>query len=235
MTICDSLLLSSSNKIIDPDNFDLAGSVVGILTENLAAIALHSVNEVLVFVKFFCDFVKLKIFLLKLLLKLVSHFDFDAPPLFLQFKFKFFLIFLQIVYLLLQHFDMQLQLLFYFNMVTYVVFVHLQLSFVLFWRQIERLESGRKIRSIAAVYVTIPSVVESERAAAISWVPLVVSFQIHQDFDRSSYVINHCQTVKLHKSISFFLQHVLLKCVNLICNQFLPRHCCGSLLADKAV
>lgn len=108
MTICDSLLLSSSNKIIDPDNFDLAGSVVGILTENLAAIALHSVNEVLVFVKFFCDFVKLKIFLLKLLLKLVSHFDFDAPPLFLQFKFKFFLIFLQIVYLLLQHFDVQL-------------------------------------------------------------------------------------------------------------------------------
>lgn len=64
MTVRCPLLLGSSNEIIHPDNFYLAGSMVGILTKHLATIALHSVDKFLVFVKFFRDFIELKLLLL---------------------------------------------------------------------------------------------------------------------------------------------------------------------------
>lgn len=64
MTVCCPLLLGSSNEIIHPDNFYLAGSMVGILTKHLATIALHSVDKFFVFVKFFRDFIELKLLLL---------------------------------------------------------------------------------------------------------------------------------------------------------------------------
>lgn len=61
MAISHSWLLSSAYEIIDPDDFDLTGSMVGILTHNLVSIPFNLLNQFFVLAKFFTHFVQLKL------------------------------------------------------------------------------------------------------------------------------------------------------------------------------
>lgn len=215
MAVGDPLLLGCPNKVVDPYHFNLTGSVIGVRTKHLPPIALHCINELFVFVELLRYLVELKLFLLDLLRILVPNLNLDASALLLQLKFEFILVFLQIVYLFLKDLYVQLQLLLYLDVVAHVILIHLQLRFVLFRRQVQRLERGRKVRGIPAVQVTVPPVVESERPPAVPGIFFVLSFQIHEDFNTGSDVVNHCQTVQLDQAVAFLLEHVLLKSIDL--------------------
>lgn len=215
MAVGDPLLLGSPNEVVYPYHFNLAGCVVRVGAKHLAPIALHRTDEFFMFVELLSHLLDLKLFLLDLLRVLVPDLDLDAPALLLQLNFEFVFVFFQIVYLLLEDLYVQLQLLLNLDVVAHVILIHLQLRFVLFRRQIQRLERGREVRRIPAVQVAVPPVVESERTPAISGVFFVLSFQIHEDFNTGPDVVNHCQTVKLNEAVTLLREHVLLKSIDL--------------------
>lgn len=93
------------------------------------------------------------------------------------------LLLFKIINLLLKNLDVQLELLFNFNVVSDLSLVNLQLSFVLLWREVQRLERGGEVRCRTTVQVPVSG--ESVGAAPIvgRLFAFIVILQLHQNFN----------------------------------------------------
>ena len=88
---------------------------------------------------------------------------------------RFFLLY--VIYLVLQHFDMQLQLLFHFDMVPHLRFVLLQLLFILLRRQVQRLGRWR-LRRVQLTRLVAFQVLKQSLLSRVSLI--VIQFHLHQ-------------------------------------------------------
>ena len=117
---------------------------------------------------------------------------------------------LQIVNFLLQHFDVQLQLLLHLDVVADFALVLLQLQLVLLRRQVQRLEGRRKLRGRAVI-----SLAEALQLGLLDSVLIVIQFHLHEDFYTGADVVQHRQAVQLGQAFALLRKLILLKHVDL--------------------
>uniref|UniRef100_A0A7S3INB0 Uncharacterized protein n=1 Tax=Strombidium inclinatum TaxID=197538 RepID=A0A7S3INB0_9SPIT len=122
---------------------------------------------------------------------------------------------------------MQLELLLDLDVVADFSLVLLQLLFVLFRRQINRLESGREPRLVQVTAATSPGVEVAVRelvehgmgvAVGVGCASVVVVFvlHLHQDFDRSFDIVEHREAVKFEKPLPLLTELLLTEPVDFV-------------------
>jgi hypothetical protein len=127
---------------------------------------------------------------------------------------------------LVEHLNVQLELLLNLDMVSDFGLILLQLLLVLFGRQVNRLEgrgkpsfveisTGPDSPSASGVQVAVGELIQNMVASVP--IPVFVAFvlYLHQNFNRCLYVVQDCEAVELQQTLSLLTELVLSESVHL--------------------
>ena len=145
-------LVLPADKVIHTDNLDLCRGGMSLVCRAWSILADStsfeaSIEEFLLAFKLIICFRNLQLLLLHKLLETVFEFLLEGCLLLDTLRFPLFLLLFQVVYLLLQHLDVQLELLLNLDMVSNLSLVVLKLRLVLLGWQLYRVERGSELAS----------------------------------------------------------------------------------------
>ena len=145
-------LVLTADKVIHTDNLDLRRGSMSLVCRARPILAdstsfKASIEELLLAFKLLICLRNLQLLLLHKLLETVLEFLFEGCLFLDAFRFPLFLLLLQIVDLLLKHFDVQLELLLNLDMVSNFSFIVLELRLVLLRWQLQRVERRSELAS----------------------------------------------------------------------------------------